>query len=107
MTIYISVPSEGQNDTKAREKADRIQAYLSRQGHKAINPFDIYPGERPKFADYVCSGLCALADADAIYLCDGWRDTVRGRLEHAFAIEFGKPRIYEKRYEDSNYYFDR
>ena len=94
MTIYISLPITGQEDA-ARRKAQGIKAALSRKGHRPVNPFDIYPGKNPTYADYLCYDLLALADCDAIYLCEGWQYSRGCRIERAFAQEFGLQLIYE------------
>lgn len=70
MKVYISLPISGKEKT-AREKADIIKAALSRAGHTPVNPFDIYAGDKPGYADYLCADLRKLADCDAIFLCEG------------------------------------
>lgn len=95
MKIYISLPITGQ-ETLAREKADRVKAALSRMGHHPVNPFDVYAGQTPEYADYLCCDLRALADCDAVYFCQGW-DRSRGcRIEAAFASEMGIAAMYEE-----------
>lgn len=95
MKIYISLPITGHDINKVRERADVVKASLSRQGYRPVNPFDIYPGKNPTYADYLCSDLRALADCDAIYLCEGWKFSRGCRIERAFAQEFGLQLIYE------------
>lgn len=107
MTIYISLPITGR-ESDARERADLMKAALSRAGHKPVSPFDIYAGKQPTYADYLCSDLRALADCDAIMLCDGWQFSKGCRIEANFAKEFNKQLMYEKTPEtDSEYYFNR
>ncbi len=107
MKVYISLPISGKEKT-AREKADIIKAALSRAGHTPVNPFDIYAGDKPSYADYLCSDLRALADCDAIFLCEGWQFSRGCRIERMFAEEFSKQIMYENQTEnDSLYYFNR
>lgn len=107
MKVYISLPISGKEKT-AREKADIIKAALSRAGHTPVNPFDIYAGDKPGYADYLCSDLRALADCDAIFLCEGWQFSRGCRIERMFAEEFSKQIMYENQTEkDSFYYFNR
>lgn len=107
MKVYISLPISGKEKT-AREKADIIKAALSRAGHTPVNPFDIYAGDKPGYADYLCSDLRALADCDAIFLCEGWQFSRGCRIERMFAEEFSKQIMYENQTEkDSLYYFNR
>lgn len=94
MKIYISLPITGREED-AREHADLIKSALSRNGHEVVNPFDIYCGKNPTYADYLCNDLRALADCDAIMMCDGWQYSRGCRIEHFFASEFGKDIWYE------------
>lgn len=90
MKIYISIPITGHNEARQRQHADLVKAALSRAGHKPVNPFEIYPGKNPTYADHLCCDLRALADCDAIFLCDGWHNSRGCRIERTFAEEFGK-----------------
>lgn len=94
MKIYISLPITGHDITRQREHADRVAASLSRMGHRPLTPFDIYAGKTPSYADYLCSDLRALADCEAIYLCEGWRQSRGCRIEHDFAKGMGKTIFY-------------
>ena len=96
MKIYISIPISGHDEKEQREHADLIKATLSRAGHTPVNPFDIYAGKNPTYADYLCADLRALADCDAIFLCDGWQFSRGCRIERTFAEEFCKQIMYEK-----------
>lgn len=88
MTIYISLPITGR-EVQARQHADLVKAMLSRAGHKPVNPFEIYAGKKPTYADHLCCDLRALADCDAIFLCKGWQFSRGCRIERTFAEEFG------------------
>ena len=108
MKVYISIPISGHDEKKVREHADIIKASLSRAGHAPVNPFDIYIGDGPSYADYLCADLRKLADCDAIFLCDGWQFSRGCRIERMFAEEFCKQIMYEKQQEsDPLYYFNR
>lgn len=73
MKIYISLPISGLPIEKARDKADKIQAMLSRKGHIVVNPFNIDPGvKQPTYEDYICSDLREMLKCDAVYFCPGW-----------------------------------
>lgn len=95
MKIYISIPISGKDEREVREHADLIKASLSRAGHSPVNPFDIYAGKNPTYADYLCADLRALADCDAIFMCNGWQFSRGCRIERTFAEEFGKHVMYE------------
>lgn len=95
MKIYISIPITGHDEKRVREHADHVKAALSRAGHKPVNPFEIYHGKNPDYADYLCEDLRALASCDAIYLCNGWQFSRGCRIEANFAQEFDKEVMYE------------
>lgn len=108
MRVYISIPITDKDEQKQREHADLTKAMLSRAGHEAVSPFDIYAGKNPKYEDYLCADLRALADCDAIYLCEGWQFSRGCRIEANFAKEFNKQFMYERQPEKpSEYYFER
>ncbi|MDE7081800.1 MAG: DUF4406 domain-containing protein [Muribaculaceae bacterium] len=108
MRIYISIPITGHDEKEVREHADLIKGALSRAGHFPVTPFEIYAGAKPTYADYLCSDLRALADCDAIFLCDGWQFSRGCRIERMFAEEFCKHVMYENQKEsDPLYYFNR
>lgn len=108
MKIYISLPISDHPKAEVREHADLIKAALSRAGHRPVSPFDIYVGTNPQEADYLCDRLKALANCDAIMLCDGWQFSSGCRIECMFAEEFGKAVMFERQTErDSEYYFNR
>lgn len=96
MTIYISVPVKGQNDAKAREKADMIKSHLSRHGHRAVNPFEIYAGKNAGFKDRLVSALRVLMDCDAVYFASEWNDSKNCRIEYVTAMEFGLTKMFEE-----------
>lgn len=106
MKVYISLPISGKDEVEAREHANLTKSMLSRAGHEAINPFDIYCGKNSSYADYLCSDLRALSDCDAIYLCEGWQFSRGCRIEANFANEFGKTIMYETPPESDSYYFN-
>ena len=109
MKVYISIPISGHDEKKVREHADIVKASLSRAGHTPVNPFDIYVGDSPSYADCLCADLRALADCDAIFLCDGWQFSRGCRIEANFAKEFGKQFMYESQSDSESqiFYFNR
>lgn len=94
MNIYISLPISGR-EKEAREKADRVRAMLSKKGLTPVNPFEIYSGERAEYFDHICYDLRALADCEAIYLCEGWEHSKGCITEKHFAETYGKRIYYE------------
>ena len=85
--IYISLPITGQ-ESKAREKADRIKTALSKKGYKPVSPFDIYSGSDPEYEDHICNDLRAMMDCDIIYFCQGWENSCGCGIEHDVVMRF-------------------
>lgn len=86
--IYISIPIAGHDERATREKADRIKASLSRKGWHPVNPFEVYAGRNPEYADFICCDLRAMMDCDAIYFCEGWEQSCGCNVEHDVAMRF-------------------
>ena len=94
MNIYISLPISGR-EKEAREKADRVRAMLSSKGLTPVNPFEIYTGEGAEYFDHICYDLRALADCEAVFLCEGWEHSKGCLIEKHFAETYGKRVYYE------------
>lgn len=88
MKIYISIPISGHPLEEVRERADHIKMALSRGGHEVVSPLDIYAGQNPTYADYICYDLRAMLDCDAVFFCDGWDRSCGCRIEHYVARLF-------------------
>lgn len=108
MKIYVSLPITGRDYTKTREHADIVKAMLSRSGHEAVTPFDIFAGDNPTYLDYILYDLRVLGGCDAIFLCEEWQFSKGCRIERTFAEEMGKQVMYERQNDSqSEYYFNR
>lgn len=108
MKVFISLPSSARAEQESRERADLVKASLSRSGHRAVSPYDIFSGRDAGDADRLCDRLRTLSQCDALYLCEGWRENRDCRIEANFAKEFGKRLMYETRSDNgTEYYFNR
>lgn len=85
MKIYISLPITGR-EAYAREHADLIKAWLSRKGYHPVSPFDLYAGQNPTYADYICYDLRTMIDCDGIIFCQGWEHSCGCGIEHDVAM---------------------
>ena len=85
--VYISLPITGQ-ESKAREKADRIKKALSQKGYKVVSPFDIYSGDNPSYEDHICHDLRAMLGCDVVYFCEGWDKSCGCGIEHDVVMRF-------------------
>lgn len=95
MRIYISLPISNCDEKAQRDKADKIKMALSKKGHIAINPFEVYAGENPQYIDYLLADLRELDKCDAIYLCKGWQQSKGCQLEREFAELYRKRLMFE------------
>lgn len=95
MKIYISLPISGRDESEAREEAARMEAAINCIGCEAVNPFKLYAGNNPTYADYICADLRALMDCEAVYFAPGWRESKGCKLEHSAAVIFGKGVLYQ------------
>lgn len=96
MRIYISIPITGHDEKAQRDKADKIKKALSHKGYEVVNPFDIIPEkENPDWYDYMGADLRELSKCDAIYLCEGWKESKGCKLEMQYALSMGLRQIFE------------
>lgn len=96
MKIYISLPITGHDEKTQREKADKIKMALSRKGYEVVNPFDIATDKKnPDWFDYIGADLRELAKCDAIFLCNGWKESKGCKLEMQYALSMGIRQIFE------------
>jgi hypothetical protein len=100
MKIYLSGPIAGHdNFEKVFALAQKNMQYL---GHEVVNPTDIAPhnhgGECPKSyvaakghsaACYLRTDLKALLDCDAVFMMNGWENSIGARLEFSVAAHCG------------------
>lgn len=85
--IYISIPITGRDYDKQRQHADLVARKLSCKGYQVVNPFMIYAGQNPTWEDYICADLRAMMDCDAVYFCEGWRDSHGCIIEHEVMLQ--------------------
>ena len=106
MNVYISLPVTGRPLPEAVDHADTVKSYLSRKGHVASSPFDIYAGDKPEWEDYMLADLRELLKSDAVCFCKGWEGSPGCRLEmdavketNAHRIAAGDGKLIEIMYE--------
>lgn len=85
-TIYISLPIDGGDTTRLRQRADLIRASLSRQGHRPICILDNYHGSNPTYADRVADAVRMLLSSDGVFFPSGWEQHMECQFEHDIAL---------------------
>lgn len=100
--IYISIPMNGRNEEKQKEKINKIREKF--RDDACISPYElrdklnrIYEekGEIPSYSDYLLYDLRVLVFCDTIYMCAGWDKSKGCRVEHEMAKSIDMKIIYE------------
>lgn len=97
--VYISIPMTGHVEEVQRQYANKVEKELKSKGFKVINPFDIsseldcdyteHLGYMPKYRDYLLNDYIAIVGCDAMYMCDGWKESKGCTAEYYFAKAIG------------------
>lgn len=98
--IYISGKITGTNDF--RERFAAAEERLKAQGYETINPARINAGlpDGTPWETYMRRCIALLAEADAIYLLNGWRNSRGAHLEVDIAAELNMTMIVQGDEED-------
>lgn len=90
--IFISQPMKGK--TNEEIKRDRELIIKDIEDMMEGDPFEImdtvfedFDGAKP--LKFLAKSLMVLADADAVYFADGWRETRGCRIENRCAVAYG------------------
>lgn len=87
MIIYVAGKMTGLPNM-GRERFMQAERMLESFGYVVLNPAVLPDGL--KFDAYMPICLAMLNAADAIFLMDGWRDSMGATLEHDYALYQGK-----------------
>lgn len=100
MKIYISGPIT--NAEMCESRFNKAAGYLRNKGYQAINPYSIPAPRNPDFngrddwSYYMRESVKLLAQADQIYMLDGWEDSIGATIEHNLARDLNLPIMYEQ-----------
>ena len=93
--IYISGKiTDNPNYTADFEAAELA---LKIAGFQPVNPAEERLPDGATWADYMRQDLKLLCDCDAIYMLNGWRESVGAKIEHKLARDLGIEIIYERK----------
>lgn len=89
-TVYISGPITGRKDYM--EKFKEAEEAIEQAGYAVINPAKVNAQlpEDAEYEDYMRLSLQMLEMADAVYLLNGWRNSLGANRELGYAIARGK-----------------
>ena len=88
--IYIAGKITG--DAKYKEKFDRTESTLIRQGNIVLSPARLPYGLG--YEEYMYINLATITICDAIYMLPCWKDSPGARREKNFAEAIGKEVMY-------------
>ena len=97
MKIYISGPISKQKIEKVRNKFDKAEQKLISEGNEVINPLKINHLEGALWKDYMLRDIEELFKCDAIYMMEGWENSMGARIELSIAIECCLRIFYEEK----------
>ena len=92
--IFISLPMTGRRDETIQEDIQKTSEFLQSMEYEPVHSYTVV--DESAVEDKNKLGLSLLgqafikmADCDAVYMCDGWRDSRGCRLEHDAAFDYG------------------
>ena len=97
MKIYIAGKMTGMKDHN-RQAFNRADALFSALGFTVLNPARHIPLVRPdrvSHDQYMMIAKAMLDACDAIYMLDGWQESVGATMEHGWAVNMGISIWYE------------
>lgn len=94
--IFISMPMNGKTDKKIKEELEQAKRRIIDGYSSDVEFVDNYFGntETEDPIEMLGKSISLMAQADAIYFCDGWESARGCRIEHEVALSYVKDRIY-------------
>lgn len=96
MKIFISMPMAGKTDEQIKERLAKIKRKI-KDDHSDVEFIDSYFGDTSKEdpVEMLGKSIQKMAEADAVYFCEGWESARGCRIEYNVAVEYKKVCIYE------------
>ena len=96
MKVMISQPMNGKTQLEIIQIRDDIREKFSKMHIDVIDT--IFKEEAPKNCNvpiyYLAKSIDAMKDADALYMCDGWKEARGCQIEHEIAMKYGIKILY-------------
>lgn len=90
MKIYVSGKITGLDLSEARQRFDDAEALLSYIGFEVVNPTKNGIPAESSWKQHLVRDIELLMDCDAIYMMDGWTESVGAGIEYDIANRTGK-----------------
>lgn len=103
-TALVVQPMRGVSDAEIIKRRDEAELYLLSLGYTVDRTrysfmpnvtFDIDNGVERTAMAHLGGSISAMASVDLVYFMKGWAGARGCVIEHAAAIEYGFPRLYE------------
>lgn len=92
MKIYISLPITGYDLQERKRYAENVKNRLQQiyTDGEIITPFDVNPDPTLPYRELMERCVEALVKCDAVYFCDGWKNSKGCNIEYKAASEHNK-----------------
>jgi nucleoside 2-deoxyribosyltransferase len=97
MRVYISGKISGLPFPKVKTRFQEMQDFLEELGFEVVNPIKNGLTESHTWEQHIARDVELLLPCDAIYMFDGWQDSVGACIEYDIAMRTGKDVWFESR----------
>lgn len=93
--LFISQPMRGKSEDEIMQ--ERAAAILEAEKilGEPVSVLDTYFGKEYRPLEFLGKSIMYLAQADAAYFAEGWKDARGCKIEHTCAFEYGVPIVGE------------
>lgn len=97
MKVFISQPMKNRTEEDIREERKNIIEKFNNMHIEVIDTIftDEVSNDYNKGVYFLGRSIKEMSKADAIFMCDGWKNARGCRLEHQVALDYGIKILYE------------
>lgn len=95
MKVYISGRITGLDYNAVKGRFQLAEEFLTSLSLEPINPLKNGLSRSDAWIDHMCNDIKMLHECSAIYMLDGWMDSVGATIEYDFAIRTSKIVLFE------------